>query len=267
MRVNPCCVTIAAISALLVSGTIARAQSSAPCTLGVMGFVGLGTQSKTDAPYSGTLKTSFEQKLPDGNAVHGFQMVHQARDSKGRTMGEMAIGCMRDEVGQPRERLLVSVFDPTTNTAMNWQVDDLMPKLVHVSRMSIPNHKQPTVEEAAEQMKRSQILARAQRHDEVRVENLGSKTVTGVLVEGMRTVRTIPAGEEGNDLPLEVINEQWTSKELGLTLIRIDDDPRRGRTTIEFEDLSLGEPDPAVFAAPAGYKIVEQHQVETAVAQ
>lgn len=268
MRVNTCCVTIAAVSALLASGTIARAQSLAPCTFGVMSFVGLSLQSKTDAPYSATVKTSFEQKLPDGNVVHGSQMVHQARDSKGRTMNEMALGCVREEDGQPKETLSVNVFDPTTNIMMNWRVDDLMPKIVHVSRMQIPNRKQPTADEAAEQMKRSQIAARMQRHDETRVENLGSKTVNGVLVEGMRTVRTIPAGEEGNDLPLEVINEQWNSKQLGLTLIRIDDDPRRGRITTEFEDLSLGEPDPAVFAAPSGYKIMEQHQeVETAVAQ
>jgi hypothetical protein len=266
MRVNAWRVTIAAISALLVSGTISRAQSSAPCTLGVMGFVSLGTQSKTDAPYSGTLKTSFEQKLPDGNAVHGFHRVHQARDSKGRTMDEMAMGCARGEDGQPKQTLSVTVVDPTTSTIMNWQVGDFMPKIAHVHHMSIPNHKQPTAEEAAEQMKRSQIAAKTQRHDEVRSENLGSKTVSGVLAEGMRTVRTIPAGEEGNDQPLEVINEQWISKELGLIVLRIDDDPRRGRTTIEFEDLSLGEPDPAVFAAPSGYKVVEQHQVETVVA-
>lgn len=34
-------------------------------------------------------------------------------------------------------------------------------------------------------------------------------------------------------------------------------DPRRGRITIEYQDLQLGEPDPFVFASPSGYKIVE----------
>jgi len=149
---------------------------------------------------------------------------------------------------------------------MNWQVDDTISKVVHVYVMHEPNRKLPTAEEAAEQMNRSQMAARTQKNNEVRIENLGSKTVAGVQVEGVRRVRTIPAGEEGNDLPMEVIDEQWSSKALSLILRRIDDDPRRGRTTVEFEDLSLSEPDPAVFAAPAGYKIVEQHQVETTVA-
>ena len=266
MSVNAGCVTIAAVSALLVLGTIARAQSPIPCALGVMSYAGLGQQNITGAPYSAALRTSFEQKLPEGNAIRSSQIVHQARDSKGRTMNEAPIGCTHAEDGRLKAVLAVTVFDPTTKTIMNWQVDDMMSKVVHVNLMHEPSHKPPTAEEAAEQMKRSQMAARTQKNDQVQIESLGSKTVAGVQVEGVRRVRTIPAGEEGNDLPMEVIDERWSSKALGLTLLRIDDDPRRGRTTVEFEDLSLNEPDPAVFAAPAGYKIVEQHQVETTVA-
>jgi len=266
MRVNACCVTMVVVSTLLVSGTIARAQSAVPCVLGVMSYAGLGQQNITGAPYSAALRTSFEQKLPDGNAIRSSQIVHQARDSKGRTLNEAPIGCTHAEDGRLKAVVAVTVFDPTTKTIMNWQVDDTVSKVVHVYVMHEPNRKLPTAEEAAEQMNRSQMAARTQKNNEVRIENLGSKTVAGVQVEGVRRVRTIPAGEEGNDLPMEVIDEQWSSKALSLILRRIDDDPRRGRTTVEFEDLSLSEPDPAVFAAPAGYKIVEQHQVETTVA-
>jgi hypothetical protein len=60
-----------------------------------------------------------------------------------------------------------------------------------------------------------------------------------------------------------VINEIWTSKALGITLKIINGDPRRGHITFEVEDLNTGEPDPALFTAPAGYKIEEIHpQVE-----
>ena len=91
-----------------------------------------------------------------------------------------------------------------------------------------------------------------------RTENLGIKDFNGIPAEGTRTTRTIPAGEEGNDQPLVVINETWRSKELGLTLMTIGEDPRRGRTTIEYEELNRGEPDPALFAPPAGYTVQEQ---------
>ena len=37
---------------------------------------------------------------------------------------------------------------------------------------------------------------------ESRTEDLGAKRLMGVLAVGSRMVRTIPAGEEGNDEPL-----------------------------------------------------------------
>ena len=88
---------------------------------------------------------------------------------------------------------------------------------------------------------------------------LGTKEINGQLAEGNRTTLVIPAGAEGNEQPLETVQEMWRSKELDLTLMARMDDPRRGKTTFEFEDLSLAEPDPALFKAPDGYKVVEQH--------
>jgi hypothetical protein len=41
---------------------------------------GLGG-TRTNAPFSGTVKTTFDQKLPDGNSIHGIFYVRDARDS------------------------------------------------------------------------------------------------------------------------------------------------------------------------------------------
>jgi len=51
-----------------------------------------------------------------------------------------------------------------------------------------------------------------------------------------------------------IVNETWHSMELGIVLLAINDDPRRGKTTFEVEELSRTEPDPSVFAPPAGYR-------------
>jgi hypothetical protein len=102
---------------------------------------------------------------------------------------------------------------------------------------------------------------------EFSIEDLGTKTINGVVAKGSRSVRTIPTGEEGNELPLKVINEQWFSQDMGLALLRIQDDPRRGKTTVELEDLSLTEPDPALFAPPAGYKVEEMNPNAVAATQ
>jgi hypothetical protein len=40
--------------------------------------------------------------------------------------------------------------------------------------------------------------------------------------------------------------------------LRIYDDPRSGQNKIEVVELNQGEPDPALFAAPADYSLEEQ---------
>ncbi len=45
-------------------------------------------------------------------------------------------------------------------------------------------------------------------------ESLGKQEFEGVEAEGTRTTFTIPAGEIGNERPIEVVNERWYSPEL-----------------------------------------------------
>jgi hypothetical protein len=56
-----------------------------------------------------------------------------------------------------------------------------------------------------------------------------------------------------------MVDESWISRDLNATLMAIHDDPRRGRTTAEIEELHQGDPDPAVFSPPEGYIIKDQN--------
>lgn len=263
-----CRFAVVAVAAMAL-GVTAEGQSSAPCTLGVHSYIGFGMitfrgPGGTAPPFSGTVKATFEQKLADGNSIHAFTRTHQARDSMGRTRMEFAQNCVRGEDTQPQLVLSVSVDDTVSKTSINWQVNvDNVPKVVRIFHRNETPVKQLSPEERAEQQKMAQM--RQPPKEEFRTENLGTKTINGVTAQGTRIVRTIPAGEEGNDLPIEVVEENWFSKQLGLMLITIRDDPRQGRTTAEFEGLKLGEPDPALFAVPAGYKVEEVHQNVVAV--
>lgn len=249
--------------AAMALGLTAEGQSSAPCTLGVHGYVGFGMITSqgpggTAPPFSGTLKTTFEQKLGDGSFIRGVTRTHHARDSMGKTRTEFGQSCERGLDGQLHVLATVSVNDPASKTSMNWMANnDVVPKVVHVFHQNEIPHKQPSPEERAEQQKLAQL--RQPPKGEFRTENLGTRTINGVTAQGTRRVRTIAAGEEGNELPLEVVDESWSSRQMGLMLMMIRDDPRQGRTTAEFEELSLTEPDPALFAAPAGYKVEEVH--------
>jgi hypothetical protein len=269
MRTGHICSPVAALAVAIAFAPSAGAQIIEPCVggLAVGGIMyGVGS-SRGIAPFTGTVKDTFEQRLPDGNAIHRVTRSRQARDSAGRTMSEMAQGCEPGPDGELRELLSVNVNDPVAKTSMTWQVGrEEQPKVVHVfhyPNLAMPARQSPVDPEQAAQQRKvlqaAQARALQQRKEEL-IENLGTRDFNGVTAQGTRTTRTIPAGEEGNDLPLVVITEVWRSREMGLVLMAINDDPSRGRTTTEYEELNRGEPDPSLFTPPADYKVVEQPQ-------
>lgn len=252
----------------MVLGTSGRAQSAGCVQSAQTLMVYLAGISFDSGPFSGTIKTTFEQKLPDGNVIHAVIHTRDARDSAGRTLTQAAQGCTRGEDGLIQQRLSVQVNDSVAGTSASWSLGgNEVLKTVQVY------HQQPappavavrppqpsTPEELARQQKALQAIRaqQAELQKERKIEDLGMKSINGVLARGTRTTRTIPAGEEGNEKPLVVVDERWQSKELGLVLYFISDDPRRGRTTEEYEELTVGEPDPALFAFPAGYTVQER---------
>jgi hypothetical protein len=76
------------------------------------------------------------------------------------------------------------------------------------------------------------------------------------MAHGTRTVQTVPV-QAGIDKPIQILKERWLAKDLDLEMLSITDNSRNGRTNIEVVDLKQGEPDPALFVAPAGYTIVD----------
>jgi hypothetical protein len=67
-------------------------------------------------------------------------------------------------------------------------------------------------------------------------------------------------GKIGNDRPILVVHEEWRSPELKIVRT-IDRDPRTGEQTMELQNLVRIDPDPALFQAPAGYKVQDMAQM------
>ena len=88
-----------------------------------------------------------------------------------------------------------------------------------------------------------------------KTEDLGSKTMEGVTVTGTRTTRTIPAGQIGNDRPLSIVTEVWTSPELKTIIYSKRSDPRMGDQTFQLTNIVRAEPDPSLFTVPSDFKI------------
>ena len=88
-------------------------------------------------------------------------------------------------------------------------------------------------------------------------EDLGKQNIEGVEAEGTRTTLTIPAGEIGNERPIEIVSESWYSPELQLVVMTRHSDPRFGETTYKLTNINRSEPARSLFEVPAGYTVKE----------
>jgi hypothetical protein len=93
-------------------------------------------------------------------------------------------------------------------------------------------------------------------------EDLGTQTIEGVSAEGRRDTITIPAGQIGNERPIEIVTEIWTSPELHTVVLRKHSDPRIGETVFRLTNISRSEPDPSLFQPPAGARIRNEQMLE-----
>jgi hypothetical protein len=98
-----------------------------------------------------------------------------------------------------------------------------------------------------------------QPHPETSTEPLGTQTIEGLAAEGKRTTTVFPEAFMGNDRPITVVTETWTSPDLGPLLMKTTD-PRSGETTTKLTNISLADPDPALFQVPEGYSVVDEQQ-------
>lgn len=88
-------------------------------------------------------------------------------------------------------------------------------------------------------------------------DSLGKRIIEGVEAEGTRTTVTIPAGQIGNDRPIETVSERWFSQELKTLVMSTRSDPRSGESVYKLTNLRRGEPSPMLFEPPPDYKVVE----------
>ena len=95
------------------------------------------------------------------------------------------------------------------------------------------------------------------RDDKVRNESLGKQSIEGVEAEGTRKTIEIPAGEIGNERPIEVVYERWYSPELQVVVMTKHSDPRFGETTYRLTNISRSEPAHELFEVPPGYAVQE----------
>jgi hypothetical protein len=90
-----------------------------------------------------------------------------------------------------------------------------------------------------------------------RKESLGKQTIEGVEAEGTRITTTIPAGEIGNEQPIEIVSESWYSPDLQTVVMSRHTDPRNGEHTYRLTNINRSEPPHSLFEVPPDYTVQE----------
>src|SRR5882724_4997027 len=243
------------------------------------------------APFSATAITESIQTLSDGNQITQKSETKMYRDSEGRTRNEGAI----DTIGKwtaANDAQMAFINDPVTGftysldpqarTAYKYTVfgdlkkisSDLVDKKVALEKTKSQN---PDMIDARLAKKNGDVPMKVSPdvqkvdalQDVVKIkegvkldgrkgEDLGSRMIEGVRAEGKRTTLTIPAGEIGNALPIEVVDETWYSSELQMTILSKHSDPRSGERTYRLTNISRNEPDRVLFEVPSDYTVREE---------
>jgi hypothetical protein len=88
-----------------------------------------------------------------------------------------------------------------------------------------------------------------------KTEQLGKMFVEGVQADGTRTTTTIPAGDIGNERPINIVDERWYSPDLQMTVMTKHSDPRSGETNFLLKNINRSSPPPTLFEVPSDYTV------------
>ena len=245
-------------------------QSAGPAAAIAWGSLEKGpTAPVKGAPYSATINNESVQTLADGNRIVQTNSGTVARDSQGRTRQDAALPAIGN-LSAASASHLVFIQDPVAGTSYTLNLTDKtawknpMPPggtgvpgaAVSTFFIQTASGPPPLPPPPPPMIALTKNLA-TDEPPETNTESLGSQTMEGVLVNGVRTTRTIPAGQVGNDRPISIVTEVWTSADLRTIISSKRNDPRMGEQTFRLTNIVRAEPDPSLFTVPAEYKIID----------
>ena len=262
---------------------MAQAQAGGRGGAGTFARVPLETKVVRGAPYSAEVVTESIQVLSDGNRIVRRTTGRVYRDSQGRTR--------REDDLQPGQVAGISIIDPVAQVAYSLDTQSKTAWKTPSAAGAVLMNKlsQASVDDPAELERRRQVetemasaarrqggaeastikqmppppppapvmIARAIAAWDEKTEVLPSRNIEGVMAEGKRTTRTVPAGAIGNEQPIVSVTEEWRSTELQVLVMTRTADPRTGESVYKLQNIVRAEPNISWFEVPADYTIRE----------
>ena len=247
------------------------------------------------APYSAQSVTESVQTLSDGNRIVRKNTAQLYRDAEGRTRREQTVTAFGPFApsGESSETVFINdpvsginyILEPSTRTArklprmeLRWKVEGGDAAAADTARTKAA---QETVRKFEVERTFTRVpgtgpevagtavivtgpsaeggttIMRQSSTHEAKTEKLEARQFDGVTAEGTRTTITIPAGEIGNEQPIQIVDERWYSPELQVVVMTRHSDPRYGETTYRLTNISRAEPAATLFQVPSDYTVKE----------
>src|SRR3984885_3739570 len=243
-----------------------------------MTFISSESAPVQGAPYLATINNESVQVLAEGNRIVQTSTGAVARDAQGRSRRDTQLPSIGN-LSAANAPHLVFIQDPVAQTSYLLNLTDKT-----AQKLPMPPPLPPGTNDAGKPSANfffAQVAGPAASgqlpapvpppiaidrtliagdQDQETTEDLGSQTMEGVTVKGTRTTRTIPAGQIGNDKPIVITTEVWTSPDLKAVVYSKRNDPRMGEQTFRLTNIVRGEPDSSLLTVPADFKITDGPQ-------
>jgi hypothetical protein len=216
-----------------------------------------------NAPYSADIVTETSQALADGNHIRQTTTVHFYRDSEGRTRREQPLRTLNGLAPNANLPSVVFINDPVAgvNYALN-PTEKTASETQWTPRGGpgpgpggrMQGRGGPPPQGGAMQGFRRGGGA----NENVKTDSLGRQTIEGVPADGTRVTMTIPAGQIGNEQPLQVVTESWYSPDLQTVVLLKRTDPRMGETVTRVTNISRAEPSRTLFEVPSDFQVTDR---------
>ena len=249
-------------------------------TMGSFGFVSdvlVGGNPVKGAPYSAQAVTETTQTLADGTRIVQKSTAVIYRDSLGRQRREQTLPAIGPFTPQGDPPQIISISDPVAGVNYSLNPKERIavklptpPSLPNLPNQGVTKEFNVMVSGPGPAIQSAPALpnmiffrgAAPDSKEPPKVDQLGWKLIEGLQAEGSRTTITIPAGQIGNDRPIEIVDEQWRSPDLQVIVYSRHSDPRIGETVYSLVNVNRADPAPGLFQVPPDYTLQDKGPIE-----
>lgn len=200
----------------------------------------------TGAPYSAVAVVQTQASFADGNSITTKHQTNVFRDGQGRVRTEETVTPSASSGKQAYQ--IVTILDYVGG---NRYMLDSSTMTAFQSPLRTPKPGSGRMMPAG----RGPRQGSAENAPQIAHTALAPQSVNGLLSTGAHHVETIPAGQIGNERPIQITRTMWISNELKVPVQIKSSDPRFGTTSMDLMNVVQAEPSPSLFMVPAGYAV------------